>query len=215
MQPQTTKLSPRLKGCLVYGGITVLVLLGIIAIAAFVTYRKYRTLRDDFTDTELKAVAVEDTNASQARRLSRTYDSMQRAAQQGTSGQFEFTALQLNQLVAAVPAVKDARGKAHFSIVDDKLKVEAGIPLGQFPGFKERFVNGEFTLDIRLENGVLDIFLVDAIVRGQPLPPVIMDRLKQMNIAQQAMQNQEFRRQLQGIKTLRILDGKLLVETGK
>jgi len=215
MQPQKTNLSPRLKGCLVYGGATVLLLLGIIGIAALVTYRKYRTLRDDFTDTELKTVAVEETSASQARRLSRTYDSMQRAAQQGNPGQFEFTELQLNQLVSAVPAIQDARGKAHFSIVDDKLKVEAGIPLGQFPGFKERFVNGTFTLDIRLEKGVLDIFLVDAIVRGQPLPPVIMDRLKQKNIAEQAMQNPEFRRQLQGIKALRIHDGKLLVETGK
>lgn len=205
----------RVKGCLIAAGITALAIALVVGIVVGVLFWKLRKLRDEFSDTELKTVPIAEANAETARRLSRTFEQLQRAVKDGRTEQFAFTDLQLNQIVSTVPAVRDARGRAHFTIVDDHLKVEAGIPLDQIPGFQGRYLNGEFTLDLRLENGKLSLRVLDAAVRGQPLPPVIMEPLRQRDLADLAMQDPEFRRQITGLKALRVEGGKLVVETGR
>jgi hypothetical protein len=213
--PGTGTPRSRLKGCLIAAGITALVVVLLIGVVVGVLFWKVRKLRNVFSDTELKPVPVADANAETVRRLSRTFEQLQRALKEGRTETFTFTDLQLNQLVSTVPAVRDARGRARFTIADDLLKVEGGIPLDQIPGFQGRYLNGQFTLDLRLENGVLNLRVLDAAVRGQPLPPVIMERLRQQNLADQAMQNPEFRQQISALKALRIEGGKLIVETGR
>ena len=203
------------KGCLIVAGMTALAVALIVAIVVGVIFWKVRRLRDEFSDTELRAVPIAEANADTARRLSRTFEQLQRAVKEGRSEQFTFTDLQLNQIVSTVPAVREARGRARFAIVDNHLTVDAGIPLDQIPGFQGRYLNGEFTLDMRLENGVLNLRVLEAAVRGQPLPPAIMEHLRQQNLADLAMQNPEFRAQISGLKALRIENGKLVVETGR
>jgi hypothetical protein len=205
----------RTKGCLLAAGATALGLLLIGGIVAGVLFWKARKLRDEFSDTQLKAVPIAEANAETARRLSRTFEQLQRAVKEGRTEQFSFTDLQLNQIVATVPAVSEARGRAQFAIVGDHLQVAAGIPLGEIPGFQGRYLNGEFTLDIRLENGALTLRVLEATVRGQPLPALIMERLRQRDLADLAMQNPEFRQQISALKALRIEGGKLVVETGR
>jgi hypothetical protein len=213
--PSAGKPRSRVKGCLVAAGITALVIALIVAIVVGVFLWKVRTLRDEFSDSELKAVPIAEANAETARRLSRTFEQLQRAVKEGRSERFAFTDLQLNQIVSTVPAVRDARGRVHFTVVGDHLKVEAGIPLEAIPGFEGRYLNGEFTLDLRLENGKLSLRVLDAAVRGQPLPPLIMERLRQRDLADQAMQNPEFRQQINALKALRIEGGNVVVETGR
>lgn len=205
----------RAKGCLIAAGVTALVIVLLGALVAGLLFWKARSLRNQYTDTELKAVPVEETNAETARRLGRTFEQLQRAIKEGRAEHFTLTDLQMNQLVATVPALAGVRGRAHFAIVDGHLRVESGIPLGQVPGFQGRFLNGEFTLDLRLENGQLNLRVLDATVRGQPLPPLLMDRLRQRNLAEQALQNREFRQQIASLKSLRIEDGKLVLDTGR
>jgi len=204
-----------LRGCLIAAGIAALCVVVVAGIVAAILIWKFRSLRDEFSDTELKTVPVAETNADTARRLTRTFEQMQRAVKEGRAERFAFTDQQINQMVATVPAIQEARGRAHFAIVDDHLKVEAGIPLSQIPGFQGRYLNGEFTLDIRLEKDALSVRVLDARIRGQPLPPAILSHLRSLNLAEQAMQNPEFRKQLSGIKALRIEAGKLVVETGR
>jgi hypothetical protein len=205
----------RVKGCLLVAGIAALAVTVVVASVAAVLLWKARTWRERYSDAELRAVRIAEANAATAGRLNRTYAEFQRAAAEGRSERFVFTDQQLNQIVSTVPAVRDARGRAHFSIVDDHLKVEAGIPLDQIPGCSGRYFNGEFTLDIRLADGVLNLRVLDAAVRGQPLPAPIMEHLRQLNLAEQAMQNPEFRQQMSGLKALRIEGGRLIVETGR
>lgn len=205
----------RLKGCLVAAGIAALVLVLIVGVVVGVLFWKVRNLRNAFSDTELKTVPIAEANADVAKRLGRTLEQLQRAIKEGRTEKFTFTDQQLNQIVSTLPAVQEARGRARFTIIDDHLKVAAGIPLDQIPGFQGRYLNGEFTLDLRLENGALSLRVLDAAVRGQPLPPVIMERLRQQNFAEQAMQNPEFRQQISALKALRIEGGKLVVETGR
>lgn len=204
-----------LKGCLIAAGVAALAFIVVAGIVVAVLFWKFRSLRDEFSDTELKVVPVAEADAEASRRLTRTYEQMRRAVQEGRPQQFAFTDLQINQMVATVPAISEARGRAHFTIVDDHLKVQAGIPLDQIPGFQGRFLNGEFTLDLRLENGVLSLHVLEASVRGQPLPPAIMSHLRSANLAEQAMQDPDVRRHMDGIKGLRIEGGKLIVETGR
>ncbi|MBN2449578.1 MAG: hypothetical protein JXR77_04275 [Lentisphaeria bacterium] len=204
----------RWRGCLVVTAIVAAVLLIVVVITVLVVARRVRRLRDEYTDTEMRAVPVAETSAPQARRLSRTFEDLQSAVRQGRASSFAFTDLQLNQMVASLPAVKEARGRAYFTIVGDQLQVRAGIPLDQVPGFQGRYLNGEFTIRLRLEHGLLQIYIQEASVRGSPLPPSLMEHLRNVNIAEQALQNPDFRKQLQGIRALRIQDGKLIVETG-
>ena len=193
-------------------------LLGCLAIAAIVagtTYYKIRKLRNEFTDSELKRISAAHMNAAAKRRLLRNYKSMRRAIAGKQTKRFEFTGEQLNQLVESLPGMEKMRNKVCFTILDHTLKVKTGLSLDQIPGFENRFINGDFTLDIQWENDKLDIHVLEATVRGKPLPPMIMDSLRKRDIADFALQNPKIRRQLQGIKSLRVQGGKLIVETGE
>ena len=209
------KPAPKWRGCLLAAGVAALCLVLLAGIVAGVLFWKFRALRDEFADTQVQSVPIAETNAEAARRLTRTFEQMQRAVQEGRSERFVFTDQQLNQMVATVPAVQEGRGKVHFAIAGEHLKIQAGLPLEQVPGFQGRYLNGEFTVDLRMENGALRLYVLDAAVRGKPLPPVIMERLRGIDLAAQVQQDPEVRRQLAGIKTLRIENGKLLLETGR
>ena len=133
------------RGCLIVAGVTALVIALVVSIVVGVLVWKARTLRARFSDTQLRTVPIAEASTDTAKRLSRTFDELQRAVEEGRSERFTFTDLQLNQMVSTVPAVREARGRAHFTIVDNHLKVDAGIPLDQIPGFQGRYLNGEFT----------------------------------------------------------------------
>lgn len=205
----------RLRGCLLAAGVAAALILVVIVVTILIVTARVRRFRDEFTDAAAEPVPVEMPAPPQARRLTRTFESLQRALSEGRAEVFELTDVELNHMVASVPAVRGARGKALFRIEGDLLKVQAGIPLGQVPGFQGRYLNGEFALDLRIDGDDMRIFIREASVRGTPLPPAIMDRLRKVNIAEQAMRNPEFRNQIQGIRSLRVQDGRLLVETGK
>lgn len=206
---------PRWQGCLIVLGGAVLAVVLIVVVVALVLFWRFRSLRDEFADTSLEAVPVAEADAATARRLNRTAEQLERAVKEGRTERFEFTEEQLNQMIATLPAAQEARGKAQVRIVDDRLKVRTGLPLDQVPGFQGRFLNGEFTLDLRLENGALDLRVVDAEVRGKPLPPAIMARLRDYNLADQALRNPDVRRHLEGLRGLRLEGGRLIVETGR
>jgi hypothetical protein len=205
----------RLKGCLVAAGIGVAAVLLVVGIVMGIAAWKFRSLRSEFTDPELKALPVAEVNSETAKRLNRTVEQFLRAVDGGRSEQFTLTGTQLNQVIAVLPAAREARGRVHLAIEGDRLSLQAGFPLDQVPGFQGRYLNGEFTLDVRVENGQLQIFVREATVRGKPLPKVLVDRFRGENLADRLLRDPDARRLMGNVKSLRLADGKLHLETGR
>jgi hypothetical protein len=205
----------KLKGCLIAAAIAVGVCLVLVGIVLGVLYWQFRSLRSDFTGTELTPVPVAQVDAETAKRLARTVEQFARALKDGRPGQFAFTGTQINQLIAALPAAAELRGRASFAIDGGRLKVRGGIPLEEVPGFQGRYLNGEFALEVRADNGQLHVYVVDISVRGKSLPNVLLDRLRTENLADRFLRDPEARRLCGNLKAVRVADGTLQVETGR
>ncbi len=174
-----------------------------------------RRLRATYTDPTPVALPVAEVSPEAARRLGRTVERLQGAIDAGRRERFTFTEAQINELIAVLPGTEPLRGRARVALGGDRVTVQAAIPLDQVPGCRGRYLNGEFVLDVRVENGQCEVFVREAAVRGKPLPEVFLRELRGRNLAQQAMQSPEWRRLLAGIRSLRIADGTVEVETGR
>src|SRR5262249_27536587 len=89
------------------------------------------------------------------------------------------TADELNTLIQQSPEVK---GKFHVSMVGDKFKAEMSLPLGELPGFKGRYLNGEADVVATAVDGRPAVHLRNVRVKGLPLPDSSRQVIKQNNL---------------------------------
>jgi len=204
----------RLKGCLIAAGIALGVVALLAAIAAGIAAWQFNRLRREFTDAELKPLPVTQVDGDSAKRLTRTAEQFARALNDNRPGQFTFTEAQLNGLLAMLPDTQELRGRATVAIAGDRLRVQTGVPLEQVPGFQGRYLNAEFTVDAQVTNGQLQVYVREVTVRGKPLPPLLVDRLRTQNLADRLLQDPGARRFFSHIRTLRVAEGAVQVETG-
>jgi hypothetical protein len=174
---------------------------------------KMRRLRDQLTATEPAEVPVVDASAQQARELNREYSTLKEAIQKGRATTLTLTADELNRMVATVPQLKDFRGRVHFTIEDDRLGATASIPLDQIPGFQGRYLNGDFDLQVRCQNGVLEVYATQVTVKDKPLPEKIMNKLRQQNLAQKLYEDPDTVDKLKNIESIRVADGTVIIVT--
>jgi len=212
--PRSGPRRSRLKGCLIAAGIGLGVVVLVVAIVAGIAAWQFRRLRSEFTDTELKPLPIAEVDAETARRLGRSAEQFGRALKENRRGEFTFTETQINQLIATLPDTQGLRGHATVAVAGDQLKVQTGVPLQQVPGFQGRYLNAEFTVDARIENGQLQVYVREVTVRGQPLPAVLVNRLRTQDLADRVLQDPDTRRFFSHIRTLHVANGAVQVETG-
>lgn len=201
------------RGCLIWLAAILGLILLMTAIGVGLVLHKARQLRNEYTDTTPLQVPVVTPSPQRARELAREYDTMKGAIKEGKQETFVLSADDLNQMLAAVDDADPLRGRVLFAIEDDRLKATASVPLDMIPGFQGRFLNGNFDLDLRCENGVLEIYAHQVTVNGKPFPPALMSQLRSRNLAQELYKNPEAVDKLKNIESLKIENGKLVFTT--
>jgi len=203
------------KGCLFWGCLTlvILALLGMAGVGIMVF--QVRKLAYSVTDTQPVDIPVAKPNEEEAEELKAKAEGLAEAVEQNRAKTFKFTENELNGLVAVLPDAKVLRGKAAFHIQGDTLQAEASVPLDQFPGMSGRYLNGKLALDVRCENGILEVFAKDVVVKGEPLPQQFREKLAQENLAKEIYNEPKAREALKNIDYIRVEDGKLIIRTRK
>ena len=121
------------KGCLLLVGL--FLLLSVLFIAGGYIGAKYVITSDKPRDIPTVTTSVEEQQVVRQR-----WEEFQKANDSNQPAQVQYTAEDLNQLIAAN---RKARGKAFVRIENNVGHVQVSIPLEKV-GFRGRFLNGEF-----------------------------------------------------------------------
>lgn len=206
-------MSPKRRNCLLAGCLTVVVLGVLAVVALFITFKVVtnRALKQ-YTDTapaELPPLQVtaDDIAATQQR----WDDFFADLAKGGEIRPMALTAREVNALLARHAA--QLTNFVRVMIEGDHLRAQVSVPLDQtrMSVLQGRYLNGDITLKLAVEGGLLQVRPEQLLVRGQPLPGFLMQHLRRQNWADNAMNNPDLLAIVQELETVTVTNGTLVI----
>lgn len=213
--PSTQTPPPRKgRGCFFYGCLTCLVLFLVACLSVFLVIQFVKSKINAFTDTApMKLPKVEMTDA-EYQGLDERVRAFSDAMQQGkptpplTLGERE-----LNALILKSPNAKELADKVYVSLNGDQVKGQVSVPLDKFGWFgRGRYLNGEATFKVSLENGVLIVTPSEILVKSKPLPESIMKDLREKNLAQEAYKDPKNAQAISKFQSIQIKDSRVTIQ---
>lgn len=126
--------------------------------------------------------------------------------------ELRLTATDLNTLVTRHPELKD---KLFVRIENGIVSGDFSLPLDDWlPGGQGRFFNGSGSFDVRLQDDVLEVNLVDAKVGDQPIPAPLLSEIRKKNLAIEFQKDPRVRKALKAYQSIAV-EGDRLVLTLK
>jgi hypothetical protein len=114
--------------------------------------------------------------------------------------------LTADEINALIYSNESLRGMVHVVLEDGNVRGEVSVPLDEFPGGKGRYFNADAELEVSMENGVLVVKLVDATVKGEPLPEAFIQPMKEQNFAKQVYDDPETAKVLRRIESIEVIE---------
>ncbi len=204
----------RPRGCLFYGGITLLVLLLVILITGLVGLQFARRVFNQFTDTKPAVLPTVQMSPADVGNVQRRVETFRKAVREHRSvPPLALTADDVNALIASDPELQALKGKLYVTIEGDSLKGQVAVPLEQLgmPMFTGRYLNGTGTFAVSLQNGVLRVALQEFVGKGKPLPGLYMGKIRKRNLAADANSDPRAADALSYVQDVQVKDGQLII----
>jgi hypothetical protein len=206
------------RGCFFYGCITSLVLLLVltIAIIAGVYYvkKKVSGLVANYTDTQPMTLQSVQMSTADLDKLKQRFDGFEQAVRDGKPTEpLVLTADEINALIATGADAQKFKGKIYITLDGDKVKGDVSLPLQDIglKMFKGRYLNGSGTFSVSLQDGVLFVAPQTITVKGQTVPDVYMQGIRNQNFAAGLTNDPDARAVLGRLQEIRVKDGKVTV----
>lgn len=202
------------RGCLFYGCLTCVVLFLIAGLAVFFTVRFVRNQINAYTDTQPVTLPKVEMPDAEWQELSQRVKSFGAAMEQGKPTEpLVLTERELNALIAKAANMKELADKVYVVVKGNEVTGQVSIPLSGLGWVgKDRFLNGEATFNVSLENGVLIVTAREIKVKGNPLPESIMSRLRQENLAKDAYKDAENAEAIRKLESIQVEDGQVHIK---
>lgn len=218
----------RRRGCIVWG--TLLVLVVLCAVGGAFAYWVWRLY--GYTSPEPQPVAVYEPKPGEVEAVGGRIEAFREPQAEGAetpgSRRLELSSDDLNALVVGGPRAERYRGKVFFRIEGETLYADVSLPLSEVKLlglrlFGDRYLNGTVALKcIDIEDGTSRrrgkvgparrILSVDSIVAGgRALPETYVSHLRQRDILE-SLADSGWKPYLEGIRDVRIRDGRLIFE---
>jgi len=169
------------RGCFFYGCIT-LMILAIVAVVAILLGVRFgvKYLQSNFTSTKPIAVAPVSLSPTQGERVTQRVEDFKKALRAGTAtNALELTGDELDYIVRT-SSTNGLQDNVHLTITNNQIHAEMSLPLDMYgPNFFGRFFNGEATVGVSQQNGIINIQLLNPKVNGQPVPAWLRSRIPQ------------------------------------
>jgi hypothetical protein len=208
---------PKQRGCFFYGCLTLaalglLMIIGLVVGAYFLKKTVNRWI-DEYTDNAPATMQKVDYTSEQMDALRTRLGAFTNAMEKG--GAPAELVLSADDLNAFITASKDLNGKAFIQFDDDKVKGSISLPLPDMGPLKlkGRYLNGNATFKVILENGILDVTLDAVEVKGKALPDVLMKELKKENLAKEMVKDPDATATIEKLETIQIKGGKLVLRS--
>jgi hypothetical protein len=206
--------APKRRGCFFYGCLTAVVLLLLAGLLVFFVIRFARNKFNSLTDSQpLKMPKVEMTD-TEFQILQQRVKAFGGALEQGKALEpLTLSERDLNALIALSGNTKELADKVHVSLNGNQVKGMVSIPLSGLGWLgKGRYLNGEATFKVSLENGVLIVTAEDIRVKGQPIPESVMSQLRHENLAKDAYKDPKNAEAIRKFESIQVEDSQVTVK---
>ena len=132
-------------------------------------YRKAITV---FTAESPADVRVVPPTPEEVAAASGKLDQLRAALSGNRAETFEFTAAELNALIARHPSFSDFRGKMRVALADSTMELEMSVPLTKvtLPGLSHRWFNGTAKFGLSYDEDSFNFALRSITANGRDLP---------------------------------------------
>jgi len=206
------------KGCLFYGCLTLAILsLAVLVgggLGLYLLYQKAEAFVNEYSSTDpvtLPEVGYtqDDLGAFEAR--------LEGFAQGlGTDAPAVPLVLKgedLNMLLALDPELKVFADGLRVSVEGDEIQGRMSMKLGDLgaPFFRERYLNGEASFKVSLENGRLTVSPSQIVVNGRPMPDQYLEGTRSQNFAESFNQDPDVQSTFEKLDTITVTNDTVIV----
>ncbi|HEX5054145.1 MAG TPA: hypothetical protein VFZ65_20370 [Planctomycetota bacterium] len=211
------------RGCLFYGCLTAAVLAVVGGIGGYFLVRyaldKLVEVALEYTETTPMPLPESTMSDAEYTLLQQRIDEFSKAQDANTPATLVLDSDDLNALIARDPMWQQLRGKMHVTLQGDQVHADVALPLDEFienvPGLsrlKGRFLNGSATLKVLLVDDILVVSLRSVQVKGESLPPEVMNSLRSRNLADRNTTGRQLDDWKKKIESIDVADGKLTIK---
>lgn len=197
-------------GCL-WGGClgAMLLMLVIVVVAGFGTYRLYKQQIAQYTSSEARQLPVVELSPEELAELETRVETFQETVEQGAAP--EPLILNSDDLNALINQQEQLRGRLFVTIENGLIQAEVSFPADVIPGAAGRFLNGSAGVKASLEDGHLVVTLDNFEANGHALPEALMNGLRTQNLAKDVNKNPEMAEMFDQFERLAIEGDKLIL----
>jgi len=202
------------KSCLTIGCLSVVVLVAAVGIGGYFWTKSFLTrMVKEYTEPEARSLPTVALSEEEIRSIIGKLDTFKKEVQEGQAKEpLVLTGDDINALIQYHPDWKDAAGKVHVTIKDNKLRGEVSIPLEKLsPVTKGRYLNGSGALTVNLVSGRLFVFLEELEVKGKSVPDAFMSQIRSKNMVENMNTDPKFSPIVRSLKEIKIEGDRLIV----
>ncbi len=214
------------RSCWFHGCLAVVIigLLGgaFVGLSGWWLYKQADSMVKEFTSDQPEKLPEIEYTREEIEALDKRIESFSQSLTNDAPAEvLEFTAEEVNKLIAARSGLSNGKNPFHVSIEGDKIRTRLSLPLDLIAEhiqieavknrLKGRYINGEGSLKISLTDGKLEAYLDDFSVNGKDAPEEIMAEIRAQNMAEDAQLSPKERAALARFERIEIRDGKLIV----
>lgn len=210
----TTNPQPRRRpGCLFYGALAGTVLI-VFLVGIYLGFRYAKGVVNQLTDTKPMPLPATHLSEAQMFELHDRVDTFADAVRDDEpTGPLEFSADELNALIATDPALAALKNHIYVSIDGNQLHAQISFPAEELglAALRGRYINANGVFDIALADGQLRVTAESLSAKGKPIPRHVMRRIAPQNLASRFNENPRAAAGLRKIQSIEVKDGKLII----
>lgn len=177
---------------------------------------------DSFTSSQSNAIQLEIPSEAQSAAANDKLQTVREATRNEQAVTVEFSAADLNALIARHPDFDDLRGKFRVAIADSILTLDLSVPLRDvpLPRVKDRWLNGTTRFGMVYHDGSFNFALRSLTANGRELPMSVLEGFAgtfndSFNEGFDKAQRENARSNefWEDVKTLAVIDDKLVITT--
>ena len=189
------------------GALVVLVISVVVGLALY-----FNSLVKTYAQNQPIAFPQVDTSKEAMKQLRERFAAFQLGltTRRGAVQPFELTPEDLDVSVANMAGLKD---RMHFVVENNQLKAKFCFPMDNPKQSKDkaRFLNGEATVKLKLENGFLNASVGSITANGKPLPTWMASRIQKQNLVDFFNRNYDTLEFFQNLDAIEVRDGAVVL----
>ncbi|TWT95785.1 hypothetical protein [Neorhodopirellula pilleata] len=119
------------------------------------------------------------------------------------------TAEEINALIATE---EQLRGRVFVRIEEGRVFGEVSFPTDMVPGGGGRFFNADAEFDVSMQDGILEVRLTDASVKGERIPETVLEGFSQENLAKDAYKDRKNAEILRKFESIEVVDDSIVLK---